>query len=204
MSQDREKEEKLFDFNVLFLTHYQELCYYSYRLVGDTSTAEDLVQDVFYDLWLKKDRIDGSYSLKAYLYKIVYYKSVDFLRSCSLREEKQGMIQLSALCEGFSDDHIPEQEEILHTKDLLKEIQFCTDQLPGQCKKIFYLSRNKGLKNKEIAELLNISVKAVEKQITKALSEIRKHLQKKGFLMILFFVCAKSISEIGFFFYYEF
>ncbi len=185
MNLDKEKEKKQHDFKSLFTEYHRGLCYYAYRFVSDISIAEDLVQDVFFDLWIKRDKIDISYSLKSYLYKATYNKSIDFLRSSRSQEEKWSRNEFSVLSGCFPQDHIPEQEEILHIKEMSQEIQSCIDRLPPQCKKIFRLSREKGLKNKEVAELLNITVKAVEKQIGRALNEIRNHLSKRGFMGLL-------------------
>ena len=73
-------------------------------------------------------------------------------------------------------------------KELEDEIIAYVDTLPSQCKKIFTLSRSYGLKNKEIAEQLGITVKAVEKQISKALFGLKKHLTEEGLITLLFFL----------------
>ena len=76
--------------------------------------------------------------------------------------------------------------EMLLLKDLEKELSVSIDALPPQSKKVFIYSRKHGLKNREIAELLNISEKAVEKHMTKALKKIRDHLKELDLLSVLY------------------
>ncbi len=189
-------KKKFPDFEFLFSEYHQSLCYYAYRFVSDVTVAEDLVQDVFFDLWKNKEKVDLSFSIKPYLYKATYNKSIDYLRKNNMREEKWKQTEL--INRYNPENYIIEQEETLHLKEMQKEIQHCISKLPPQCKKIFQLSRNKGLKNKEIAEILNISIKAVEKQISKALYEIRSQLRGQGFLQIILLLLINSLLEIGY------
>lgn len=180
-------------FKSLFLEYYEALCYYACKYVNDTDVSQDLVQDVFFDLWKKRDTIDFAEPIKPYLYKATYNKSIDHIRQTRLRNEKLEEPEPGSFLDFYINNMISNAEEELHLKDISREINNCIDNLPPQCKKIFNLSRQTGLKNKEIAEKLDISIKAVEKQISKALNEIRNHLNNKGFslsiliMIILFF-----------------
>ncbi|MDO5665064.1 MAG: sigma-70 family RNA polymerase sigma factor, partial [Bacteroidia bacterium] len=80
------------------------------------------------------------------------------------------------------------QDDQLQSKEIAKEINICISSLPQRCKEVFLLSRYDNFKNKEIAAHLNISIKTVEKHITKALQEIRIHLLQAGYLLIWFFI----------------
>jgi RNA polymerase sigma-70 factor (ECF subfamily) len=107
--------------------------------------------------------------------------SGDFANQCELDG-----INESHIVESYLADHTQNQEQSLLLKELETEIANFVETLPPQCKKIFILSRTHGLKHREIAEQLGISIKAVEKQIGKALSELRIHLQKKDLLFIIY------------------
>jgi RNA polymerase sigma-70 factor (ECF subfamily) len=191
---DREKEAKELQFiKNSFLEFYSALCSYAYRYVENTANAEDIVQDVFLDVWRKRNEIDLSLPLKPLLYKLTKNKSIDFLRSAYYKEiNLEDYKEINSL-EEYVRSLIVSQEDQLHMEELTQTIQQCVEELPEQCQKVFILSRVTGLKNKEIAEQLDVSVKAVEKQITKALHEIRKHLKRKG--LLAFFLLFSFISN---------
>lgn len=169
----------------LFKTHYKPLINYACKYVFNKSVADDVIQDVFMSIWVNKDNIDFETKyIKSYLYKAVRSRCLNYIQSV------RDSIPLSS-----DDVAFLIQKEVfsgrpydgLMLDDLEREIGNCIESLPPQCKKIFVYSRGQNLRNKEIAAMLNISEKAVEKQITKALSEIRKHLIKVNLLSALFF-----------------
>ncbi len=91
----------------------------------------------------------------------------------------------SDILEQYMSANILNSEQSLLLKELETEITLFIDTLSPQCKKIFLLSRSYGLKNREIAEQLEVSIKAVEKQISKALSGLKKHLTEEGLISLL-------------------
>ncbi len=173
----------------LFRRYYKALRTYAFRYVNNKDMAEDIVQDVFFELWNGRDRIrfDEPSSVKSYLFKSVYNRSMTFLNASS--------INIQSSLDDIDEEHIPEdrinfylpdQEQSLLLKELEKEIAAFIEALPPQRKKIFTLSRIHGLKNREIAEQLEISIKAVEKHITKTLAELKLYLLRKDLLFIAF------------------
>lgn len=156
---------------------------YACTYVYNKAVADDIIQDIFLSVWINRDKIDlQSKHIKSYLYKAVHNRCLNYIQSIkeslALRlDDVNFLIQK----EIFSD----KPYEKLFLDDLQHEIEKCVANLPPQCKKVFIYSRVKNLKNKEIAELLNISEKAVEKQTTKALSEIRLHLTNAKLLSAL-------------------
>lgn len=173
----------------LFKRYYRPLRAYAFRFVNHKVISEDIVQDVFFELWAKRDtiRFDDADSVKAYLFKSVYNRSMNILNSGFLnRSSSLDGINENHIIENFLSAHIQNQEQSLLLKELEEEIANFVETLPPQCRKIFSLSRAHELKNREIAEQLGISVKAVEKQISKALLGLKKHLLKKDLLFIMF------------------
>ena len=164
------------DFEIIYLKYYNVLMIFASRIVGSNSAAEDIIQDVFTDFWVNKKNVDLSKSIKPYLYKITYNRSLDFLK---LSDNKNISI---------SNDYLV-IENILysaHTSfdelnyiDIEKEINDCLNKLSERCREIFMLSRHDNLKNKEIAQKLNISIKTVEKHITTALQSLNSHLHQR-------------------------
>lgn len=173
-------------FEELFQMHYPHLINFACKYVLNKTVAEDILQDVFMSMWINKDTIDFEHQeIKPYLYKSVYNRCINYIKN--LKETLP--INQDDIDFLIQREVIDEKEfDFLLLKDLEKELAHSIDQLPPQCKKVFIFSRKQGLKNKEIAELLNISEKTVEKHITKALSEIRQHLKKMNLISALFFL----------------
>lgn len=176
-------------FKRIFLRYYESLCIYSYRYTKNTSVSEDIVQDVFAELWEKRNEIDYQDKVKSLFYKCVHDNTVNYLKSADCtRIDLLNHYEENVELEDFVEDAVGgEQESLLDYQLLLSQVQSCVENLPEQCRKIFKMSRDLNLSNKAIAEQLGISVKAVEKQITKALSEIRIHISKEGFFTLLFY-----------------
>lgn len=170
----------------LFRKYYKVLRAYAYRLSGDRIIAEDIVQDVYYELWKKKDELEMENAIKYYLFRSIYTKTLNYLNSKTYTElepfeqSTEGRIQQIYL-QTFTYD----QESELMFKELQQEINTVINSLPEQCKKVFILSRKYELKNREIAEQLGISIKTVEKHISKALSILRISLKDLRFILLL-------------------
>lgn len=166
-------------FKNIFEEFYYPLFLYAYQIIKDANVSEDLVQDVFHDTWLKRGEIDFSRSIRPYLYKATYYKCIDYLRHQQMKEDKLNMAGEDTFFNLYIKNNIPNQEEELEIKEIIKEIAVCKEKLTSQCRKVFELSREQQFKNKEIADQLGISIKAVEKHLAKALNLIREHLSNK-------------------------
>lgn len=170
----------------LFRKYYKILRAYAYRLLGDKHTAEDIVQEVYYELWRKKDHLVLENAIKFYLFRAVYTKTLNHLSSKSYTEQE--LIEQSTeekIQWIYLQSHLSDQESELIYKELQEKIHTAIDSLPEQCKKVFLLSRQDELKNREIAEKLGISLKTVEKHISKALSVLRIELKDMGVVLLL-------------------
>ena len=167
------------DFRQFFLVHYETLCIRAFRLVHDRNLSEDIVQDVFLMLWKRRTESEFWRPVLPYLTTAVRSRSIDCLRSRKSRGE--GTCGLDTL-DGYVRCLVADRcEEEFDLSWLRHEIDDGVSQLSEQCRRVFLLSRVTGLKNREIAERLNISVKAVEKHIGVALSKLRLRLSRSGF-----------------------
>lgn len=173
-------------FKDIYDNYYSELCIYARRFVKTDEDAEEMVQEVIYKLWESKDKLDQITSLRAYLYRAVYNKSINYLNRL-VRENKykdEAWIELKKY-------ELSATDKILET-ELKEKINSAINALPERCKEVFELSRFTGLKNKEIAEQLDISLKAVEANISRALTSLRKSLKEyltiEMIIILLFFV----------------
>lgn len=154
-------------FELLFNKMYAPLCDFSVRFVEVREVAEELVSDVFYTIWQNRSRIMVS-APKAYLYTAVRNRAFDHLRKIkgSLWYSLEHAEHIAA---GNGNHH-----DVMVENELHQNITRSIANLPRQCKVIFELSRNQGLKYREIAIRLNISIKTVETQMTRALKQLRE------------------------------
>lgn len=167
----------------LFRQYYKVLRAYAYRFVNDLDVAEDIVQDVFVALWSKREQVELEGAVKAYLFKSVYNKSLNYLTSKKYTEEESLERFVDQLNTLKAEDN--NQENTLFTKEIQAEIDSFIETLPIQVKKVFLLSRSYGLKTKEVATQLDLSPKTVEKHLSRALLELRTHLKRKELMSVL-------------------
>ncbi|WP_347053336.1 RNA polymerase sigma factor [Flavobacterium olei] len=165
----------------LIETYHHKLCVYANSLVKNVYSAEDIVQNVFIRIWEQRTRLKTDHALKSFLYKLVYNEFIDLYR------KNQSLFSLEksyyeALNGIVNEDDSESFQRVLNVVN--KEIQ----NLPPKCKQVFILSKKEGLTNIEIAEHLDVSIKTVEAQITKAFSILRSSLDEKvkNILFLLF------------------
>lgn len=162
-------------------SYHHKLCVYANSLVKNIYSAEDIVQNVFIKVWEQRERLKSDHAIKSFLYKLVYNEFIDLYR------KNQSLFSLEksyydALNSIVLEDDSESLQRVINVVN--KEIQ----SLPPKCKEVFILSKKEGLTNIEIAEHLDISIKTVEAQITKAFSILRSSLDEKikTFLFLLF------------------
>lgn len=167
-------------FKTVYLHYYERLCIYILNFTPDRSIAEDVAQDTFLKLWNKRQtlRLDGS--LNGYLYRLAYNKFIDICRKNKNLSNDLDAVRLESLSELLEED-----EGVFDQK--LKQVTLAIESLPPRCKEIFLLSKQSGLRYKDIAEQLGISAKTVEKQIAKALKTIRSKIDATLFTLFLLF-----------------
>jgi len=176
-------------FETLFKSHYANLCGYAVKYVWELEQAEEIVQDLFFNLWNKRSDLYISSSLESYLFRAVRNACLNYIKYKKIRDNYASLVQ---------DTHNPAQglnENPVETLELQKKIDEAIESMPPERKKVFLLSRYEGLKYKEIAEKLGISIKTVEAQMGKALKFLREEL--KEFMVILILI----LIEILLFFY---
>ena len=154
-------------FETLFRSYYDPLCRYSCQFVENMDTAEEIVQDLFYILWKERQDLQIFTSVNGYLYRSVKNKSLQYIEHVKVRDAYRAMYAENAVMETST----PQEE--LEYKELEQQIQEALCHLPERRQKIFRMNRMDGKKYKEIAQELQISVKTVEVEISKALMELR-------------------------------
>lgn len=160
------------DLKKLFDDNYAELCLYAKKFVYRQDIAEEITQEVFIQLWQRKDLILNSNTAKSYLYVSVKNRSLNYLKSTFARLTQND----EDLSLTDSDNQSP--EKILMYKQLTHQIKQAIEQLPERCRVVFNLSRNSGLSYKEIGTELGISPESVKTQIGIAIKKIKLFLEE--------------------------
>ena len=164
------------DFSELYLTYYSKLVRFAREFVILEEDAENITQDVFTDLWERRDSMDHVENMNAYLFRLVKNRCLDHLKHKIFEQKYVEVMQTSFEIElnlklqsldrfDGSDMSVGNDTEIL--------VRAAINSLPKRCRDIFLLSRMEGLKYKEISERLGISVNTVECQMGIALKKLR-------------------------------
>lgn len=161
----KESDEQAFKY--LFDAHFVSLCRYINVYLDNYADSEELALEIFMHIWENRNRLEIKLSLKAYLFQAARNRSLN-----ALRDRKA----VGPLSEELQDCLASTDYPALEMEELDRLIREAVDTLPEKCKEVFLKSRQKNLSNQEIATAMNISVKTVEAQITKALKLIRKYL----------------------------
>ena len=157
-------------FEALFRRHYQDLCTYAFYYLKDQAAAEEEVQDIFFNLWKKRAELDISGSIKSYLFRATRNHCLNVIKHLEVRENYKVQNEQAR---SYQEQ---QGEKVLEAKELQERIEVAIDSLPVERKRVFIMSRYEGLKYREIAEQLGISVKTVENQMGKALAFLREEL----------------------------
>jgi RNA polymerase sigma-70 factor (family 1) len=161
----------------IYREHWQSLFISAYNIIKDKETCSDILQDIFLQLWVRREKLEITGSLEAYLHTAVRYQVFKHIRKST--NVNRYFENLELRFSAASAD-----EEIV-LKQLNEHLAQAVKSLPKQCMLIFKLSREEQLSNREIAEQLNISVKTVENQMTIALRRLRLSLNDAVFGTLL-------------------
>ena len=157
------------DFETIYKHYYEFLCHYAWKFVNEKELAEEVVSEVFYKLWKNKNKINVKTSFRSYIFIAVRNQAFDYLR----KVKKINYIEdTEAIRSGMTDRHSPLEEVIFN--EIYINLEKAIENLPHQCRMIFRMSRDEGLRYRGIAEQLNISIKTVETQMGRALKKLRK------------------------------
>jgi RNA polymerase sigma-70 factor (ECF subfamily) len=170
-------------FEQIFKEHFTFLSNVAYTVVNNEDDAYDIAQQVFIKFWDKKDTININDNIKSYLHRATVNTAINFIKKDN-KTVKFDDISSTELTDSTTETKIEISEE--NIQEIIKD---AISNLPEKCKLVFSLSRYSDMTNKEIAEHLDISIKAVEKHISRALKELRitlkPYMNYFGFFLLL-------------------
>ena len=185
-----ENSDRHTDFEYIYIYYFPKMKRFAREYVLSDEDAENIVQDVFLELWEKKEILSLQLNVIAYLFTAIRNRCINFLRRSMIAKNAENKLQeeykLTLQMKYYSLEAF--NQEIFQEKDVEHILSKAIDTLPEKCREIFILSKIKGKKQKDIATELNISVNTVETQISIAYKKLRNEL-KEHFPLFYFLLC---------------
>lgn len=169
-------------FELLFRKYYGRLCGFANKFIGSSTESEEIVQEVFLNIWNRKEKLKLNEEIRSYLFKSVQNLCFNYIQHQKIVDKYYSAIEIAY--KNQTDD-FNTYESVLYN-ELQTKVDEAISTLPKACRRIFKMSRVEGLKYAEIAQKLNISVKTVETQMGRALVKLR--LALKDYLPILIII----------------
>jgi RNA polymerase sigma-70 factor (ECF subfamily) len=159
-------------FDLCFEVYFTGLCTFANKLVRDPNVAQDIVQELFVNLWIQREQLEIHTSLKSFLFQSVKNNCLDHIKHSKVAQ---------AFAFRYINENAEEYENIYSDytqKEIQKALDIAVAKLPKQCKTAFLMSRFEYKSYKEIAEEMDLSVKTIENHIGRALHIIRLELKE--------------------------
>ena len=173
-------------FKQLYELYAPRIYHFSKSYLKNESDSEELVQNVFLKVWEKRDILDTSQNIKAFVFKIAVNTIYDFIRRKNIEHAFADYARLN-----FKTDENFTWHTVIYD-DMLQKLQDVVALLPEQQQKVFQLSKLEDLSNEEIANRLQLSKRTVENHLYRALSFLKKHLKGDTLVTLLFFYLVVS------------
>jgi len=178
---DNIKKDDASSLKILYEKYFESLCHFSIQFVKSVDLAEEVVSDVFTNIWFKRKDIGIKMSIKSYLYSAVKNQSLNYIKS---EERLSGIFEKDSL-QLVVYDRQPDEKVI--NQEIQDKIESIIEELPEKRGIIFRMNRIDGLSYKEIAEVLSISVNTVQNQMIKAIKYMSEQIPRIKKLFSIFF-----------------
>lgn len=180
-------------FESIFRSYFADMCNLAFTVVKDSEVAHDIVQQVYINIWNHRNEISFDTTAIAYLRRSTINLSLNYI------EKERRIVRDADLSNiRFEGDAVGSRTDFLQG-EVEEAVKRAVRQLPDKCQTVFSLSRFQGMSNKEIAEELEISVKSVEKHISKALKALRTSLKPYMNLIENFLIFGVGIEVVKLF-----
>lgn len=164
-------------FDQVFILYFNKIKLFICHLIHNADQAEEMSQNIFCNLWETREKIDPSLNFNAYIYVMARNAVYDYIRRKTVRDNFSKI---------HRDIESPATDELIIAEETQLLISLVVSKMPSQRKKVFEMSRYDNLSNEQIANQLNISRNAVEKQLRLALTDIRDVMTAVSLFFILF------------------
>lgn len=171
------KNGEVAKFGQLFSKYYTPLYVFARRYIVNSEEAKDIVQSVFLQIWEMRESLEIKFSFEAYLRKAVLNSCLNSLKHQDIKDRYAGELAKYMLESENQGSFKGNEPTDLLENEMFSLLKIAMKELPENCERVFRMSRISGMKNKEIATNLNISVRTVETQIYRALKVLRKKLK---------------------------
>ncbi len=175
------KADNMIAFDILYKKYSRRLLKFSFSILKSREESENILQDVFLNLWENRHKVENDSSVKYYIFTIAYNSSISLIRE-KARETK--FIDFLKLRQNLAQEPVNVELEFNELKNRIDQI---IDHLPQRQKEVYRLHRDEGLKYHEIAEKLKISVNTIENHMSRALKTIRKELGGYSLIASLYY-----------------
>ncbi len=165
------REGDSLSFEILFQKYYVRFYNFCRNLIKDSHAAEDIVQNVFMKVWVNRKNLHPDQSIHNYIYVLTKHEVLNHIRDRRVCLQVEQLIMSDQPSASITD-------EMFSFRELDERVRRFIASMPGQRRKVFLLSRYRGMSNKAIADLLGLSVKTVDRHINLALTSLRKEFMK--------------------------
>ncbi len=167
-------------FTVLYELHWEKLFIYVMNVIKDEEETADIIQELFLNLWLSREKANVIQNIQAYLFIAARNAA---LQRLAARQKKDVLLQSLQIDLNSSSQTAP--DKILFGKELAEIIDQAVSRLPKKMREVFVLSRERDLTHREIADLLSISDKTVKKQVGYAIKIIKASIKAKALIFVI-------------------
>ncbi len=154
-------------FEILFQKYYVRFYNFVFNLTKNSQAAEDIIQNVFMKIWINRASLRPDQSIHNYIYVLSKREMLNHIRDSKAYVQVERLVMTEQPSEEVTD-------QSMALKELDERIRRFIADMPEQRRKVFLLSRYRGLTNKEIAEMMGLSVRTVDRHINLALTSLKK------------------------------
>jgi len=174
------KAGNMLAFDELYCKYSKRLYKFSYSILKSKEDTENIIQDVFLNLWTNRNKVEKGSSVKYYIFTIAYNAAISVIRR---KANESGFFEYLKTLQDLTQEPVDLQ---LEYKELEEKLTSIINSLPKRQREVYLLHRMEGLKYSEISERLNISVNTIENHMSRVLKTIREKLGNYSLLAILF------------------
>jgi len=164
-------DDDYISYNKLFERYFKRLCQYVYSILLNKDDAEDVVQDLFLNLWKYRKRIEITGNASHYIFRMAKHLALNSTRST---------VSFTSIVDQLDNPRFAYIDDSLEKDEFRIALYDCIDRLPQRSREVFLLERVEGMKQKEIADKLDISVKTIKQHIWLSLQKLRTCIELKN------------------------